>query len=85
MFVTKSEPILTTNGKIKSFMEIKNGILIINDKYKFQDGKWFFYGDDSIWYYLGLGANPNIEDDGNDITNQELYNNIFEEISEEQL
>lgn len=81
MFITKSEPKITTNGKIKAFMEIHDEILIINDKYKFQDGKWFFYGDDGKWYYLGLGANPNIEDDGSDIINQELYDNIFEEIT----
>lgn len=42
----------------------------------------FAYRDDGKWYYLGLGANPNIEDEGNDITSQELYNNVFKEIVE---
>jgi len=83
MFITKSEPVVNKDGKIKPFMEISNGVLLINDKYKFENNKWYFYGDDGKWYYLGIGANPNIEDAGDNIINEELYNNVFEKVEEE--
>lgn len=83
MFITKSEPIVSVSGKIKPFMEISDGVLVINDRYKYQDGKWYFYGDDGKWYYLGVGANPNILEDGDNIINQELFENVFDKIKEE--
>lgn len=82
MFITKSEPVVNKDGKIKPFMEISNGVLLINDKYKFENNKWYFYGYDGKWYYLGIGANPNIEDAGDNIINEDLYNNVFEKIEE---
>ncbi len=63
-------------------MEIVNGVLVINDKYKYAQDKWYYYGDDGKWYFLGVGANPNIEDTGDNIINQELYNNVFEKIED---
>lgn len=78
MFITKTDPVVSQDGKIKPFMEITNGVLIVNDKYKYVEGKWYYYGDDGKWYYLGIGANPNIEDAGDNVIDQELYNNVFE-------
>lgn len=83
MFLTKSEPDVVKDGKIKTFIEIKDGELLINDKYKYAEGKWYFYGEDEKWYYLGVGANPNITVDGDDILDQALFDNVFEEITEE--
>lgn len=83
MFITKSEPVLAQEGKAKPFMEISNGVLLINDKYKYKEGKWYYYGDDGKWYYLGVGANPSVIDNGENIVNQEIYDNIFEKIEEE--
>ena len=82
MFITKSEPVLAQEGKAKPFMEISNGVLLINDKYKYKEGKWYYYGDDGKWYYLGVGANPSVIDNGENIINEEIYNNIFEKIDE---
>lgn len=82
MFITKTEPVVTQDGKIKPFVEISNGVLLINDKYKYESGKWHYYGDDGKWYYLGVGANPNIEDTGDNVINQELFNNVFEKIED---
>lgn len=83
MYITKSTPILIKEGTAKAFIAISNGVLVINDKYKYENAKWYYYGDDGKWYYLGVGANPSIEDDGENIVNQEIYNNIFEKIGEE--
>lgn len=82
MYITKSTPILIKEGTAKAFITISNGVLVINDKYKYENDKWYYYGDDGKWYYLGVGANPSIEDDGENIVNQEIYNNIFEKIEE---
>lgn len=82
MYITKTTPILSKEGSAKAFITISNGVLLINDKYKYENGKWYYYGDDSKWYYLGIGANPNIEDSGENIVNQEIYNNIFDKIEE---
>ena len=83
MFITKSEPVLAQEGKAKPFVEISNGVLLINDKYKYKEGKWYYYGDDGKWYYLGVGANPSVIDNGENIVNQDIYDNIFEKIEEE--
>jgi len=83
MYITKSEPVITQEGKAKPFVEISNGVLLINDKYKYENNKWYYYGDDDKWYYLGVGANPSVEDNGENIINEEIYNNIFEKIEEE--
>ena len=83
MYITKSTPIIIKEGTAKAFITISNGVLVINDKYKYENDKWYFYGDDGKWYYLGVGANPSVEDDGENIVNQEIYNNIFEKIEEE--
>lgn len=82
MYITKSNPNTIKNGRIKAFIEISDGVLIINDRYKYQDGKWFYYGDDGKWYFLGYGANPAIVDDGKNVINQELYDAVFEKIEE---
>lgn len=82
MYITKTTPILSKEGSAKAFITISNGVLLINDKYKYENGKWYYYGNDSKWYYLGIGANPNIEDSGENIVNQEIYNNIFDKIEE---
>lgn len=82
MYITKSTPILIKEGTAKAFITISNGVLVINDKYKYENDKWYYYGDDGKWYYLGVGANPSIEDDGENIVNQEIYDNIFEKIEE---
>lgn len=82
MYITKSTPVLSKEGTAKAFVTINNGVLVINDKYKYENSKWYYYGDDGKWYYLGVGANPSIEDDGENIVDQEIYNNIFEEIEE---
>ena len=39
MYITKSEPVITQEGKAKPFVEISNGVVLINDKYKYENNK----------------------------------------------
>lgn len=85
MFITKTTPVIGQDGQVKTGIEIVNGILLIDNKLKFQDGKWYRLADDgSKWFFLGNGANPVYETDDTGIVNQESFANIFEEVEEEE-
>jgi hypothetical protein len=78
MFTTKMTPAVAQDGKLKEGIEIKNGILKINDNLKYEGGKWYQRGGGE-WFYLGVGANPAYETDGDGILNQTLFEGSFEE------
>lgn len=85
MFITKSMPVIKQDGQVKNGIEIVNGILLIENKLKFQDGKWYRLADDgSKWFFLGNGANPVYETDNTGVVNQEYFTNIFDEVEEEE-
>lgn len=81
MYLTKSNPTLTTNGKIADGCEIKDGVFYFKN-HKYENGKWFVLGEDGHWYYLGIGANPSIE--LSQVDNEELALQAFEKVEEEQ-
>lgn len=82
MFITKSKPTILYDGFIKSGIEIRNGVLWIEKKIKYENKRWYSFGDDGKWYFLGLGANPAFETNEEGIINRDLFNNVFEEIKE---
>jgi hypothetical protein len=80
MYVTKTSLEITSdNAKIAKNCEIKDGVLLINN-HKYEDGKWFVFGEDGHWYYLGIGANPSIE--LNQVDNEELALQVFEKVED---
>lgn len=82
MYNLKYKPVVLIDGKIKENIEIKNGALTIKrleGDLKFENDKWYFFGFDNVWHYLGLGAHPSYETDIQGVINQELFNNVFEE------
>lgn len=83
MFITKSIPVIEQDGQVKDGIEIVNGILLIENKLKFQEGKWYRLADDgSKWFFLGNGANPVYETTGEGIINHNLFVKIFDEKNE---
>jgi hypothetical protein len=80
MYLTKSNPTLTTNGKIADDCEIKNGVFYFKN-HKYENGKWYFFGIDERWYYLGLGANPVLE--LAEVDNDELALQVFDKVESE--
>ena len=82
MFITKSQPVIAQDGKIKEGVEIKKGVLWIGKNIKFEKGRWDRLGDDGKWYFLGFGANPVIKVTKENIVNQTLFDNVFEEVEE---
>lgn len=83
MFIVKENPITSKDGLVKEGIKIENGVLTITrpdeNTLKFEDGKWYTFGDDGKWYYLGLGANPVYETDTDGILDADLFNAVFEE------
>ena len=88
MFITKSEPDVSTDGAIKNGIKISRGVLeILKDdgNLKYADGKWYVLGVDNKWYFLGVGANPVHKIEKEDILNHDLFNNVFEEVDDEKV
>lgn len=88
MFITKSEPDVSTDGAIKNNIKISNGMLEITKEdgdLRYIKGKWYILGDDGKWYYLGIGANPAYEIEKEDILNEKLFENVFEEVNNEKV
>ena len=87
MFITKSDPNVANDGKIKANITIKKGVLLIDDKVnhitlKYENGKWFTYGEDGKWYFLGYGANPCYQTDKDGVLDENLFNDVFEEVAQ---
>ena len=85
MSITKSEPDVSKNGLIKNGIVISNGVLTITREegnLKYENKKWFVEGEDGKWYFLGYGANPGYTLEKNNISNYELFDNVFEEITQ---
>ncbi len=80
MYITKSQPVIVQDGKIKEGIEIRKGVLWIGKNIKFEKGRWNRLGDDRKWYFLGYGANPAIETTKDGVVNQELFDTVFEEV-----
>lgn len=76
MYVTKEQPIVAKNGKIKATIEIKDNVLEIlvdGDKVSYNGKEWLINGvsqGDGIYRY---------ETDDKDILSQELFDNVFEQ------
>lgn len=87
MFLTKSDPFTQLDGKAKENITIVNGVLLIQDKeqkitLKYENEKWYTLGEDNKWYFLGYGANPCYKTDFNNVLNEKVFTNIFEQIEE---
>lgn len=87
MFITKSEPLVQLDGKAKENIIVTNGVLLIQDKeqkitLKFENDKWYTFGEDNKWYFLGYGANPCYKTDFENVLSEEVFANIFEQVAE---
>lgn len=88
MFITKSEPNVSIDGEIKKDIKISNGMLEIikeDGNLRYINGKWYILGANGKWYFLGVGANPAYEIEKEDILNEELFDNVFEEVNNEKV
>lgn len=79
MYTTKEFPILTINGKATNFVEVNNNELTISGKdiITFKNNKWFV---NNVWQ--GEGACCSVAANEEDIVNREVFNNVFEEIKD---
>lgn len=88
MFITKESPNIEKDGNINENIYVKDGVLYITKKeddinLKFTNGKWYSFGGDNKWWYLGIGANPSFTMEKENIINEEIFDNVFEEVMNE--
>lgn len=86
MFITKADPDVSKDGKIKNGIIIKKGVLTIEreteGRLSYKNGGWYVLGADGKEYYQGVGANPCYETTNEDILDQNLFDNVFEQVEE---